>query len=387
MYMTGIFNEDGKKVEQAPITYGICSNCGLHQLLHRYEQKVLYGETYGYESHLNSQMREHLQQKARLLERCYLKSSSPRVLDIASNDGTFLNFFSSRIVKYGMDPLITSLNDFYPHDAIKIADFFSAEALLANTNGQLFDLVTSNSVLYDLESPLDFAKDVFSVLKENGIWHFEQSYLPTMLGTMSIDTICHEHLLYLGAHQIKAILDEANFDILEVSLNEVNGGSISVTAIKKQRQSRSIFFQFLLEKENADNLLSEDTARTFFQDALVFRDRFNNLVENYLDSGTRVFGIGASTKGNMLLQFCGLDSNKVFEIGEINPKKFGKQTPGSAIPISDEKALFTRMAQKNSVGIVFPWHFRNSIRASASQYISDGGALLYPLPKIEIESI
>ena len=387
MHMTGVFLENGKDAERAPITFGHCSNCGLHQLMQSFQQAELYGPTYGYESHLNSQMRSHLEIKAKLLERTYLQPSNSRILDIASNDGTFLNFFSAKVLKYGIDPLIQSVSDYYPKETSKISEFFSSKIVLSETNGQLFDLVTSNSVLYDVDSPLDFAKDVCSVLKENGIWHFEQSYLPSMIDTMSIDTICHEHLLYLGATQIGALLEEAGFGILNVSLNEVNGGSIAITAIKSKNKDRNSFFEFLIKKEKTEGYFSDHKAITFFRSALKFRENFTGLIEDYIESGTAIFGVGASTKGNMLLQFCGLDASRISEIGEINPKKFGKQTPGSAIPITEELALFDQMSKKKSIGVVFPWHFRNSIRKAAVNYISRGGALLFPLPQIELESI
>lgn len=385
--LTGVFLENGKNVEKAPIIFGHCSNCGLHQLMQNFQQAELYGPTYGYESHLNSQMRSHLESKAKLLEKTYLQPTNLRILDIASNDGTFLTFFSTKVLKYGIDPLIRSVGDYYPKESFKIIDFFSSKVVLGATNGQLFDLVTSNSVLYDVDSPVNFAKDVASVLNENGIWHFEQSYLPSMIDTMSIDTICHEHLLYLSASQINVLLEEAGFGILNVSLNEVNGGSIAITAIKSKNKYSNSFFEFLMKKEKTEGYFSDDKAIDFFQRSLTFRESFTRLLEEYIESGTAIFGVGASTKGNMLLQFCGLDASVISEIGEINPKKFGKQTPGSAIPISQESVLFDQMSKKKSIGVVFPWHFRNSIRKAAVNYISRGGALLYPLPRIEIESI
>jgi SAM-dependent methyltransferase len=389
IYMTGVFAEHGMSVERAPVVYGMCSNCGLNQLMHNYDSDVLYGSSYGYESHLNPEMRGHLKHKAKLLEKRFLYESNPRILDIASNDGTFLSFFSPKVAKVGIDPLIGIVGDYYPANSTKIVSFFSDEGVLASTNGELFDLVTSNSVLYDLESPLDFAKGVFRVLKNGGIWHFEQSYLPKMVETLSIDTICHEHLLYLGATQIHKLLRESGFQLLEASLNDVNGGSIAITAVKEEnwKGETNAFFDYLLKKEKREGYLSGHRISRFFEDAEIFKGDLLELVDSYSKSGHTIFGIGASTKGNMLLQFCGLNQNAISKIGEINPKKFGKQTPGTSIPICDEKELLEEMACEKSIGVVFPWHFRNSIRKATSDYVSRGGKILFPLPNLEIETL
>jgi SAM-dependent methyltransferase len=388
VHMTGVFVEDGRSVERAPITYGICSACGLNQLVHNYDSSLLYGETYGYESHLNSEMREHLSNKAKVIERLFLYESNASVLDIASNDGTFLNCFSPRIEKMGVDPLIDVVGDYYPQDARKVVDFFSSNVVLSQTNGKLFDVVTSNSVLYDLDSPLEFARDVARVLKPGGIWHFEQSYLPKMVETLSFDTICHEHLLYLGATQIARILNEVGLYVVDASLNRVNGGSIALTARKGKEKSMDSpqYFDYLLKKEITEGYLSGDRIASFFDEVKKFRYDFLNLLNSYSEKGYKLFGIGASTKGNMLMQYCDLNSRIISKIGEINPRKFGKQTPGSAIGIVNESELLEEMVKEKSLGVVFPWHFRDSIRKATSNYVSKGGKLLYPLPKLEIEN-
>jgi hypothetical protein len=280
------------------------------------------------------------------------------------------------------------VGDYYPQDARKVVDFFSSNVVLSQTNGKLFDVVTSNSVLYDLDSPLEFARDVARVLKPGGIWHFEQSYLPKMVETLSFDTICHEHLLYLGATQIARILNEVGLYVVDASLNRVNGGSIALTARKGKEKSMDSpqYFDYLLKKEITEGYLSGDRIASFFDEVKKFRYDFLNLLNSYSEKGYKLFGIGASTKGNMLMQYCDLNSRIISKIGEINPRKFGKQTPGSAIGIVNESELLEEMVKEKSLGVVFPWHFRDSIRKATSNYVSKGGKLLYPLPKLEIEN-
>ena len=247
--LTGVFQVHGDQVPTAPLCLCRCQDYGLVQLGHSYRQEYLYGETYGYESHLNASMVSHLQSKAKMLERKYLAGNShPVVVDIASNDGTLLAGYTnpnSQLI--GIDPLIHVVTDHYPVNAIKLQEFFSASSYFS-INSEKADLVTSLSVLYDLDNPRKFAQDISEILNDNGIWHFEQSYLPTMVETLSYDTICHEHLLYLTLSDIQNLLTGTDMVIIDASLNSINGGSITVTAQKNSKKIKSPFVDFLLDR-------------------------------------------------------------------------------------------------------------------------------------------
>ena len=385
--LTGIFIEDGKKVPTASLELVRCENCGLTQLNNSYDVNLLYGEGYGYESNLNSSMREHLINKAQLLEYKYLKGKEDCIIvDIASNDGTLLSGYMNLNLQYvGIDPLANTLNDFYPKNAIKISEFFS-EKIYSEKISKRAALVTSLSVIYDLEDPLKFAKDVWTILDENGIWHFEQSYLPTMVATNGFDTICHEHLLYLTLKDIKTILGSAGFQILDASLNDINGGSIAITAIKSlTKQIADPFVTFLTEKEVSDGFSDSSALELFSKRIAKYKVELSKLLQDYKFEGYEIVGLGASTKGNVLLQFCGIDANLVTRIGDINPKKYGKRTPGSNIEIVPEDEIFNK-AHNKMVAMVLPWHFRIGITKKSHKFLGMGARMLFPLPNIEIIS-
>ena len=385
--LTGVFIENGLQVPRAPLHLKQCEDCRLVQLGHKYKQDALYGETYGYESHLNKSMVEHLQMKARVLEARFLQSiERPVVVDIASNDGTFLSgYLSNKIVKVGIDPLIGVVANCYPQDALQVAEFFSA-TVYKKTGVKPANLVTSLSVIYDLDEPVKFAKQVYEILEEEGIWHFEQSYLPLMLETNSYDTICHEHLLYLSLTDIERILTLANFQLVDASINSVNGGSIAVTAIKSAKKvARSPFVDYLLKQESETGITDGSRINSFSVEFLNHSLAIKLLITKYKNLGFDIIGLGASTKGNVLLQAAGIDSNLVRSIGEVNPRKFGKQTPGSAIPIVPENELLEQTSAKTIV-LVLPWHFRENLLPKLEGYLSQGGKLLFPLPGIEMVS-
>lgn len=385
--LTGVFLEDGKQAKKAPLVLKRCKNCGLVQLGHNYVESELYGSTYGYESHLNQSMVDHLQQKARTLEHKYLKSIPVAVVvDIASNDGTLLSGYKrDNLIKIGIDPLIDVVSDRYPLNALKIRNFFSSQEYWKVQNKSA-NLVTSLSVIYDLTDPVGFAKQIYEILEEDGIWHFEQSYLPLMIETLSYDTICHEHLLYLSMHDIKKILELTGFKIIEASMNGVNGGSIAISAIKTNKLLlEDPFVNYLISLEIKNGILDGSKIANFAKVVMEHSQDFRSLIIKYKELGYDVIGLGASTKGNVLIQIAGLDSNQISAIGDVNPRKFGKQTPGSAIPILSEKNLLEN-ASELTIAVVFPWHFRAGIVNNLEKFIMTGRKLLIPLPRIEVVS-
>jgi hypothetical protein len=283
----------------------------------------------------------------------------------------------------GIDPLINKVSNCYPINANKVPSFFTADAF-KSVSEKPASLVTSLSVIYDLDDPAKFAIDVEEILEENGIWHFEQSYLPTMVETLSYDTICHEHLLYLRLTDILSILERAGLQIVEASLNSINGGSIAVTAIKsKSKIIPDPFVKFLLEKEEHEGYKDGSRLKKFAIDAKKHSEDLKEIIENYMKANYKIYGLGASTKGNVLLQWCGLNSSTIQSIGDINNKKFGKQTPGSSINIVSENEILDS-GKDGVLAIVMPWHFRDGITRSAEEFLAHGGKLLFPLPRIEV---
>jgi hypothetical protein len=387
--LTGIFETLGSDVPKTPMCVCRCLDCGLVQLKHNYDLGYLYGENYGYESHLNSSMVDHLKNKASELEKQYIKVNNglqpQTALDIASNDGTLLSGYSDNIkCKIGIDPIIGSLENCYPENSLKIEGFFSSN-LYKKTVKHGSDLITSVSVLYDLEDPVKFASDIFEILAPNGIWHLEQSYLISMIETMSFDTICQEHLLYFSLHDLKTILDSVGFQIFSVDLNNINGGSIAISAIKSQKKitpPRNL--ERLLVKEKVEGYTDGSKLNKFEKDLKNHISDLQLLLEKYYLDGFVIYGLGASTKGNVLLQSLKYDMMNFSAIGDVNPKKYGKRTPGTNILIIPENQVLSSPIK--SVSVVLPWHFSAGIIEKSDKYIENGGTIIVPFPKIEIHN-
>jgi hypothetical protein len=238
-------------------------------------------------------------------------------------------------------------------------------------------------MFYDLEDPIGFAAQIAELLSDDGLWHFEQSYMPSMLRMCSYDTICHEHIEYYSMSTIKYVLDRVGLKIIDVQMNGINGGSFAVTAAKKQCgiKPNHAVVDWLLEQEVGMGLNTPAPYRDFEERVYRHRADLTRLLRALKAAGKTVLGYGASTKGNVLLQFCGITQEELPAIAEVNPDKFGAFTPGTLIPIISEAEA---RAMKPDYFLVLPWHFKDNIVQREEAYLSNGGKMIFPFPEIEI---
>jgi hypothetical protein len=382
--LTGVFPASSDEhVSRGPLELVWCRACTLLQLAHSYEPAEMYGSSYGYRSGLNRSMSQHLARKARGLEKLVGLAPNDVVLDIGSNDGTLLASYStSPLRRIGIDPTAERFSSYYPPDAEIVPDFFSAGRFGAVSDVPA-RIVTSIAMFYDVESPVAFARDVRECLATDGVWHFEQSYMPSMLRSTAYDTVCHEHLEYYSLATVRRILREAELELIDVRFNRVNGGSFAVTAARRESPipPHHVLVDWFVAQEERIGLHTPGPFRRFEERVFQHRTDLSQLITTLRSAGESVMGYGASTKGNVLLQFCGLGPAEVEAIAEVNPDKFGRVTPGSSIPIVSEEEM---RARQPDYLIVFPWHFRDGIVEREEEYLWRGGRLIFPLPEIEI---
>ena len=382
--LTGVFPTSADEaVPSGRLLLLLCEGCGLVQLADSFPPEQMYGDNYGYRSGLNASMVEHLARTVRRLERLAQTKPGDVILDIGANDSTLLRSYQTPdLIRVGIDPTIRKFRDYYPADIIAVEDFFSARAFQQACDRPA-DLVTSIAMFYDLEDPVAFAADIRDVLADDGLWHFEQSYMPWMLRSGAYDTICHEHLEYYSLTTIDRILQMVGMRIVDVATNAVNGGSISVTAAKESssRATDRVLVDWFLAQERRGRIADLQTWQGF---AATVRDRQEGLLElltSLKASGRSVEGLGASTKGNVVLQTTGIGADLVSRIGDVNPYKFGRFMPGTGIPIVSEDEV---LASRPDFLLILPWHFRETFMTRLDRYLAEGGHLILPLPDIEI---
>lgn len=383
-YLTGVFPKSPlEKLTRGPLDLVWCPDSGLLQLKQSYSLDEMYGDNYGYRSGLNASMVRHLTQKIHMLEKMIMLSENDLVIDIGSNDATSLKAYTGAYRKVGIDPIGNKFLEFYTDDILLIPDFFSAEVFRHDFPSDKAKIITSIAMFYDLENPLAFVKDIEACLEDDGIWHFEQSYMPSMLRTNSYDTICHEHLEFYSFKVVKNLLETCGMRVIDVQMNNINGGSFAITACKTNASYKSNLpiINWMLQQEEDMGLDTPKPFRDFEERVFKHRKNLRELIDALTADGKKIFGYGASTKGNVLLQFCGLTAEDIPFIAEVNEQKFGSFTPGTHIPIISEKEAH---AMRPDYFLVLPWHFKNSILEREQDFMKKGGKFIFPLPEIEI---
>lgn len=388
--LTGVFPKFiDNSVTSGPLQLVKCMGdeaCGLLQMGYSSDDLgEMYGENYGYRSGLNASMVKHLQNKVkRILGQVQLQEGD-LIVDIGSNDSTTLQAYpSNNLLLVGIDPAGAKFNSFYPSHIHLIQDFFSSELLKERFPNKKAKVVTSFAMFYDLESPLVFMQEVYDILADDGIWVFEQSYMPTMLEKNSYDTVCHEHLEFYALRQIKWMADRVGFKILDVEFNDINGGSFSVMVAKLLNGDLAVtpsLITSILSDEIAKGL---DTLTPYQEFAKRVKKSKNDLItfiNEVKTSGKKVAALGASTKGNVILQYCEFTENEISFVGEVNQEKYGCYTPGTWLPIIPETEL---IAKNINYLVVLPWHFRFFFENNSK---FKGMTLVFPLPKLEVVTI
>lgn len=390
-YLQGSFYKPGKEVpplRQIDCTLLRCdptrdeNACGLLQMQHSVPPEVLYS-AYWYRSGTNNTMRTHLREIAESAQ-AMLGKSNAVVLDIGCNDGTLLKNYPETFKKFGIDPSDVAAE--VGGDIKVFQDLFPSEELKQELGEMKCDIVTAIAMFYDLEDPVRFANSVKDILAEDGLWIIEMSYMPKMLEMNSYDTICHEHLEYYSLAVIEKIMSRAELKVVRAELNDINGGSLRcyishATSFKYKneewlRQLRKI------HQEEFDFELDTDKPYRNFQDRInVHRDKLLNLLKNLKKEGKRIHIYGASTKGNTILQWCGIDNRLIDYASERNPEKYGACTIGTDIPIISEEES---RQMKPDYYLVLPWHFADEFIEREKALLQSGVGMIFPLPEINI---
>ena len=379
------YKKEKFNLKKYPLDLFKCKSCDLIQFSKLAPLDDMYGSTYGYRTSLSKYMVNHMKKKyLKLVSSKYFKSRSS-ILDIGSNDGTFLNFFArkkNQLKLFGMDPSSLKFKEFYNKKINLISDYFSKKKLdeffKKKKINEKFNIITSFAMFYDIEDPNSFTKDIYNILDNNGIWISEFSYFPLLLKNLTYDQICHEHVTYYTLSTFQKIANKNGFKIIDISFNEINGGSIEVVCAKKNSKHRP----------NTNKI-----SKVLFDENKINKDSYKNLgqrIENVKKvlllvlkniKKNQIIGYGASTKGNIVLNHCGINKDNLSYICDANPYKFGRYTPGSNIKIISKKEM---RKKKPKYLLVLIWSFRNEVIKQEIDFLKRGGKLIFHLPMLHI---
>jgi hypothetical protein len=232
--------------------------------------------------------------------------------------------------------------------------------------------------VYGVEDLNAFSSEVKSLLAPDGVWCIQLSYLPTIIKNMSFYDVCHEHLYYFSLSTLNSLMERNGLSIYDASLNDVNGGSLRVFVTHREKQkAKTPDYYRIFEEEQRLELAGASPYRKFFDQVHDLKAKINGYLRNEAEKGNLVVGLGASTKGNVLLQFFEVDKGLMPYISERNPEKVSLKTLGTDIELVSEE----RARELNpSCMLVLIWFFKDEIIKREKQYLEQGGKLLFPMP-------
>jgi len=373
--------KDSKYAEKCPLELTICEDSQLVQLRHTASFDKMYRQ-YWYNSGTNVTMKAALKDIVKqATKHVYKLFDGDVVLDIGCNDGELLSYYPENVVKIGFDPANNMYEKSSKHADKVFANFFNADEYFSYTNKQA-QIITAIAMFYDLEEPHKFIREIDKVLAPDGIFIIQMTDLYNMIKVNAIDNICHEHLEYYSLKSLDFLLKQYDLEICDISYNDINGGSIRLYI----QHCKNVTYSYqnvnkAMNKEEKLKLYEPETLINFVNKAKEIKERLTNFIADVTSKGKSVYVYGASTKGNTLLQYCGLNDKLITAALERNPDKFGLYTVGTNIQIISEEEGRKR---KPDYMLVLPWHFKKEFIKRELEYLKSGGKLIFPMPEFEV---
>ncbi len=380
---TGIFKNRKSIIPKDELKLIMCKKCYLVQLNKNFNPKIMYDSNYGYRTGINKTMTQHVESVVKNMVKKVKLEKNDYVLDIASNDGTLLNFYSKNIVKCGVDPILKKYINNYKDIKYRINNFFDYKIIKKKKIKKKFKIITALSVFYDLKKPNQFLSDIQKTLDKNGLFFLEFADLISILKLKMFDTICHEHLEYYSFDVINNMAKKNKLKVIDVLHNDINGGSIGIFLSHENAKFKvnKKAIEKVINIEKKMNLKSPNTYNIFFKSIIKIKKKLKKIILKLKTRNKIIHGYGASTKGNVLLQFFKINNEEINLIADRNPKKNGLYTPGTKIKIVSEAISRKKMPDYY---LVLPWHFKNEILVREKNIISKGTKFIFPLPNIKV---
>lgn len=392
IYLNNFVKEKDYNLERGKLRIGFSKKSKLVQLLDTANQDKLYTQ-YWYRSGTNETMTNQLYDIVDNMSLWAGLKEDDIVLDIGCNDGTLLKRYNKygKFFKVGIDPATNVVEEVKKQCDAHEVNFFSKKIFKKLVGKKKAKAITSIAMYYDLDDPLKFTKDIFDCLNDKGIWILQVSYTPLMINLNAFDNVIHEHIEYYTLTSIKKILEKCNFEIVDAQLNDVNAGSLRVIAKKRGNLLKNtasfivemgkIRLKSLLDFEKNLNYDKKSTFLKFKKRVDIQKKKLVDLLKKLKKKKKKVYGYGASTKGNTLLQYYKINEDLISGIAERQTQKVGLKTVGSWIPIISEEQM---RKIKPDYMLVLPWQFIHEFIRREKKYLKEGGKFIVPLPEVRI---
>ena len=384
-------DDNSEDYEKTPLTMCLSEESGLVQLKDTADFDKMYSR-YWYHSGTNKTMTNELRNIVFDIKSLVDVNENDIWLDIGCNDGTLLKAVGPYVYTVGIDPAKNNCKKAFDVATTVINDYFNAPVFYKTVGDRRAKVITSIAMFYDLPDPKHFCNEIYKVLDDEGLWVIQMSYLPLMLDQLAFDNICHEHLEYYSLGVLKNLLEDTGFRVVDCKLNDINGGSFRIYVRKASadvanfgsapyRDVCNFRINSILSHEEKYDLKNPQTYIDWFAKVNALKDKTVKFIEEEVNNGKTVFVYGASTKGNTLLQYFGLDHRLISGASERQEQKFGLKTVGTDIPIYSEAEV---REMNPDYMLVLPWHFINEFVEREQEYLKSGGKFIVPCPEFKI---
>jgi NDP-4-keto-2,6-dideoxyhexose 3-C-methyltransferase len=369
LYLSTFVEKEGDHIGHAPMDLVWCDNCTLVQLKHTAPQELMYSGYYWYKSGLNKIIIDDLKEITEVASDMVDLKEGDVVLDIGANDGTLLSFYSDRVVRVGCEPATNLIEDLKKNCEVVIDKFWEIDNYKEKMEDKKVKVITAIGMFYDMDDPGQFIRDAAAVLDENGVFIAQLMTSKKMIEINDLGNICHEHLEFYSYESLKHLFEKNGLEIFMVQENGINGGSYRLFA--RHLDKGSIDYNEDIDKESY---------LKFGERIKKNKEECVKLIKKLKDEGKKIYVYGASTKGNTILQYFGLDKKLIKGAAEIHPEKIGKFTVGTSIPIINEEE-----AKKDAdYFLVLPFAFRDNFIKREEEWLNRGGKFIFCTPKVEI---
>ena len=385
-HVTNFIGSETEQGERIPLDLVLCESCSLLQLSHSASPKLTWNDQYWYKSGISSTIKDDLKDIATKSQKIIPLNQENIVIDIGCNDGTLFDYYNAPVVKIGFEPSKNVAKEARAKGYFVFNDFFNETPFRQIFGNEKAKIITAISMFYDLDNPNQFLKDIVSLLDKNGLFVIQQNYLASMLEQNAFDNICHEHREYYSLNSLEKLLGKHDLEVFDIEENSISGGSIRTFI----RQKGGNLYATPKAKERIEQvrkkeiLLGLNTPKPYLE----FADRISQIKGQLLDflneqkaSGKKICIYGASTRGNVALQYFGLGPDSIDCIADKNSDKWGKKTVGSLIPIVSPEEMRKR---EPDYLLVNTWHFLDEIIKQEEEYHNSGGRFVVALPDFKI---
>lgn len=368
-----------------PLELNFCTNCLLLQTSNVIDADTLFKNYFYFSSKIKTLV-DHFEEVAEELSKNLPSKGNEFILEIGCNDGTFIKALERRGVKaLGIDPATNVVTPLIKQGLPIINDYFSQNLAkdMVKKFGK-FDCVFSFNTLAHIEDMHDIVRGVKEVLKPDGFLSFEVHYLGSLIKEAQYDMIYHEHQYYYSLLTLIKFFAMYDMKIYDAKSIDIHGGSIQVYVQNKNtgKHATSKRIREFAKNEEEQSLDKVETFKSFAARIEKNKAKLLNLLSRLKRQNKKIVGYGASGRGTIIMNYCGLDKTFLDFVIDDAPAKQGTYTPGTHLKVISSDALYGNSPP--DYVLLFAWPFLEEIKSKHERFLKNGGKFILPLPSVKI---